>query len=94
MNEQEKKRQGIYDLLNIETKANFLCLLYTKQRKDFFSEKELFEEKKMEERIEQKKQTKIVLTALAIAINKDLIMSIKNHANELKVHEKTVRKIN
>ena len=33
MSEQEKKRQGIYDLLNAETKPNFLCLSYTKQRK-------------------------------------------------------------
>ena len=36
MSEQEEKRQRIYDWLNAETKPNFLCLLYTKQRKFFF----------------------------------------------------------
>ena len=30
MNEQEKKRQIIYDLLNAETKPKFLCLPYKK----------------------------------------------------------------
>ena len=34
MSEQEKKRQRIYDLRNAETKLKFLCLLYTKQRKN------------------------------------------------------------
>ena len=37
MSEQEKKQRRIYDLLNAETK--FLCLLYTKQKKKYFSEK-------------------------------------------------------
>ena len=42
MSEQEKK-QRIYDLLNAETKPKFLCLAYTKQRKNFFyKKKELF----------------------------------------------------
>ena len=36
MSEQEKKRQRIYDLLNAETKPNFLCLPYTKKRIFFF----------------------------------------------------------
>ena len=35
MNEQEKKRQGIYDLLNAKTKTNLLCLPYKKRRKIF-----------------------------------------------------------
>ena len=30
MGEQEKKRQRIYDLLNVETESKFLCLPYTK----------------------------------------------------------------
>ena len=37
MNEQEKKRQRIYDLLNAETKPKILCLPYSKQR-TFFTE--------------------------------------------------------
>ena len=45
MSEQEKKSQRIYDLLNAKTKPKFLCLPYTKQRKNFFTEKELFKEK-------------------------------------------------
>ena len=44
MNKQEKKQQKIYDLLNIETKPMFLCLLNTKQRK-LFLQKKLFKEK-------------------------------------------------
>ena len=36
MSEQEKKRQRIYDMLNAETKPNFLCLPYTKQNFFFF----------------------------------------------------------
>ena len=48
MNEQEKKRQRIYDLINADTKLKFLCLPYTKQRKAFFfTEKE---EWRMEEK--------------------------------------------
>ena len=34
MNEQEKKRPRIYDLLNAEIKTTLLCLQYTKQRKN------------------------------------------------------------
>ncbi len=52
MSEQEKKQQRIYDLFNAETKLNFLCLEYRKQKKKLFSEKELFKEK-WEWRIEQ-----------------------------------------
>ena len=31
MSEQEKKQQRIYDLLDGETKSDFLCIPYTKQ---------------------------------------------------------------
>ena len=39
MSGQEKKGQRIYDLLNAETKPKFLCLLYTKQTKTFYSKR-------------------------------------------------------
>ena len=56
MSEQEKKQQRIiYDLLNTETKPDFLCLVYTKQRLKNFTEKELFKEK-WELRIEKKQK--------------------------------------
>ena len=42
MNEQEKKRQRIYDLLNAETKPKFLCLPYTKQRKNFYAKRTFY----------------------------------------------------
>ena len=84
ISEQEKKWQS--DLLHAETKPKFLYLLYTIQRKNFFTEKELFKEKE-EWRIEQKEG---FLTALAMAIKKDPT-SIRKYTNELKVHEKTVR---
>ena len=50
MIEQEKKLQRIYDLLNAETKPKFLCLPYTKQRKNFFfTEKEFLSKSGSEE---------------------------------------------
>ena len=36
MSEQEKKRQRFYDMIDAETKPNFLCLPYTPQRNIFF----------------------------------------------------------
>ena len=38
-----------------------------------------------------KKQKKFFFTAMAMAIKKDPTTSIRKHANELKVHEKTVK---
>ena len=40
MSEREKKRQRTYDLLNAKTKPKFLCLSYTKQRKNFYRKRE------------------------------------------------------
>ena len=37
--EREKKQQRIYDLLSGETKLKFLCLSYTKQRKNFYGKR-------------------------------------------------------
>ena len=47
MSQQEKKWQRIYDLVNAETKPNFICLPNIKQRKlfFFFTEKKHFKEK-------------------------------------------------
>ena len=47
ISEQENNQQIIYDLLNIETKAQFLCLRYRKQSSFlfysyFFAEKNVF----------------------------------------------------
>ena len=36
-----RKVQGVYDLINVESKPKFLCQPYTKQRKKIFAEKEL-----------------------------------------------------
>ena len=43
MNNKSEKRQRSYDLLNAETKPKFLCLPYSKQRKN--TEKDFFKEK-------------------------------------------------
>ena len=80
----KKKRQRIYDLLNVEIK--FLCRPYTTQRKKF-TKKEVF---KVKGKL-NKKRKEGFLTALATVIQKDPTMSIRKHANELKVHVKTVR---
>ena len=94
MSEQEKKRQRIYDLLNVETKANVILWNIYKANtvflKIFFTEQELFKEIG-EWRIEQKTKDGF-LTALATAVKKDPTMSTRKHANELKVHEKTVKR--
>ena len=60
----------------------------------FSTEKELFKEKR-ECRIEQKikKKKSNFLTALSTAIRKDPTRSIRKQANELKVHEKTVKRV-
>ena len=58
MSDQEKKRQRIYDLLSAETKANFLCLPYTKQIKRSFTEREVFKAKGSW-RIEQKMKRRL-----------------------------------
>ena len=85
MSEQEKKRQRIYDLLNAETKPKFLCLAYTKEIKKCYRKEE------KEGWGTEQNQKKGFLTALATVIKKDPQTSIKKQANELKVHEKTVR---
>ena len=43
MNEQEKKRQSIYGFLNTRTKPKFLCLQYTKQKKNVYKKRALQE---------------------------------------------------
>ena len=62
INEQEKKRQSVDNLLNTEMNPKFLCLLYTKQR-EMFLEKKTFLRKNREWRIEQKMK-ECFLTAL------------------------------
>ena len=94
MSEQEKKRPRIYDLLNFETKPKFLCLPYKKQR-IFFYRKRTFKGEKGVGTEQKTKSFRFFLfsppSALATAIKKDPTTSIRKHANELKVHEKTVR---
>ena len=87
MNEQEKKRQRIYDLLNAETKAKFLCLPYAKLFFLFFLQKKS-SLRKRESRELNKKWKESVTLATAIKVDS---MSIRKYANELKVQEKTVR---
>ena len=91
MSEQENKRRRIYDLLNAETKRKFLCLPYKKQR-FFFLQKNSFLRKRGSKGLNTK-QKEGFLTALATAIQKDPITSIRKHANEQKVLEKTVRTV-
>ena len=64
MSDQEKKRQWIYDFLN--AKLMFLCLSFTKQRKDFTWKSFL---RKSWELNEKRKEG--LLTPLAMAIKKD-----------------------
>ena len=85
MSEQEKEQQTIYDLLKAETKSKFL---YPKQRKNL--QQKSFLRKSGSGGLNIKRNEGF-LTALATAIKKDPTTSIRKHANELKVHEKTVK---
>ena len=87
MCEQKKKRQRIYDLLNAKTKPKFICLTYTKQKKNFYRKKSFLRKRRSGR--SNKKREEIFSTALATA-KKDPITLIRKHANELKVHKKTV----
>ena len=47
MSEQEKKRQRIYDLFNVETKPKFLSTVYKpKKKKKFLQKKNLLRKKR------------------------------------------------
>ena len=88
MSEQEKKQQRNSDLLKLKTKPNmFLSSVY--KTKEKITEKEVFKEKR-EWWIEPKRKGDFLM-AIATAIKKDSITSIRKHTNELKVYEKTVR---
>ena len=89
MSEQEKKRQRIYDLLNIETKTKFLLSTVYKAKKKFLQKKSF--SRKMGSGGLNKKWKEGFLTALTTAIKKDPTTPIRKHTNELKVYEKTVR---
>ena len=77
---QEKKRQRNCDLFNAETKPKFLSI-YIKQR--FF----LKEEEPLREKEEVEDWAKNEKRVFAMAFKME---SLGKHANELKVHEKTV----
>ena len=86
MSEQEKKQQRIYDLLNAKTKPKIISkIIRVCLQRKIFSEKELFKENRSG-RLNKKWKVGFLI-ALTTAIKKDLTMSIRKHANELKVHK-------
>ena len=96
MSEQEKKRQRIYELLNAETKPKKISEIIGVSLSTVYKAKKNFSQKKSFLRKSgsgglNKKRKESFLTALATAIKRDPTTSIRKHANELKVHEKTVR---
>ena len=74
-----------HNLLNVETKLNFLCLPDTKQR-IFLHKKSFLGKGGLKEGL-NKKQKERFLTALAMTIKKGPT-SVRKHANELEDHEK------
>ena len=87
MSEQEKTQQRIsFAKCRNQTKVS-LSTVY-KANKKFFTEKELFKEK-WELRIEQKIKRRLFIDLTMVI--KGPHNTYKKHANELKVHEKTVR---
>ena len=87
MSDQEMTKNSI---ICLQQKPSQSFLIYRIQSKNIFTEKELFKEK-WEWRTEQKKWKEGFFTALATAIKKEPIISIRKYANKLKVLEKTVR---
>ena len=73
-------------MLNGETKPKFLCLLYTKQKKNL-PKKSFLRESESESGGLNKKQKDVFLTALATMIKKNATPLIRKRANELKFHE-------
>ena len=86
MNDQEKKRQRIYDMLDTETQPKVSLSTVYKAKKIFYRKRAFKKNGKW--RIEQKLKEGL-LTALTMPI-KDTTISIRKHANELKVNKKTV----
>ena len=90
MSEQGKKRQRIYDLLNVETKLLFLPTVYKVKKKN--PQKKSFLRKRwrggLNEKKKQKKRKEGFLTSLSMGIKKDPTTSRRKHANELNVDEK------
>ena len=88
MKEQEKKCQKMI-CLTLKPSQSLFFLISRIQNKEFlFPETELIKEKEAWG-IEQKR--KGFLIALATAIKKGPTTSIRKYANELKVHEKTIK---
>ena len=76
MSEQEKKRQGIYNLLNAKTKPKFLVLPYTKQRKNL--QKKSFLRKRRSGGLNTERKEGFV-SAVATVIKKDPTTPIRKH---------------
>ena len=88
MSELETTRNN--DLLNAKTKQNIFGCPNRKQRISF-KKMELFKKKKGGLRIDQKTQRRL-FNWLSWSDEKETTTSIRKHANELKVHEKTGRR--
>ena len=85
-----KERNDKVSIICFTAKPSHNFFVYRIQSKEnFLIKKELFKEKGLW-RIEENPQ-KGFLIAIATAIMKDPITSIKKHATELKVHKKTER---
>ena len=88
----KKKQTNKKSMICLPPKPNQSFFVYRIQSKEnvffcfFFTEKELFKEKRGLSQNEMK-----ILIALDEAIKKDPTTSIRKHTNEFKVHEKTVR---
>ena len=91
MSEQEKKnnKESMIFLKPRPTQSFFVCCIQSKEK--FSTEKKKKIKQKGEWRIEQKMKRRL-FNCSRIAIKKDLTMSIRKYANELNVHEKTVRR--
>ena len=85
-----KTQKSIYDLLNAETKPDFLYLKVYKGKENSLQKKELFKEKG-EWIIEQKMKWRLLDCSCYGDYEGLCIVNKKKHANDMKVHEKTAR---
>ena len=88
MSEPNKKRRRIYYLLYAETEPKFLCLPYTKQRKNLLQKKSFLRKKRSWAGNKKTKNKKFF--NCSHYSDEEETHKVNKYANELEVYEKTV----
>ena len=90
MHKKRNDKESMIRLTPNPSKSFFVYSILNKEIFFFFLQKKSFLRKRRSGRLNQKRKEGF-LTALFMVIKKEPITSIRKHANELKVHQKTVK---